>query len=59
MFTTTYDYRVQVRWEATGPQIGAYFGAAVTTGDVNADGWSELFVGAPLFSVIGEVDRNN
>lgn len=53
MFDTTED-QIKVWWEAKGRQLGAYFGAAVATGDVNGDGWSELFVGAPLDSILGK-----
>lgn len=59
MFDTTADQHIKVRWEATGPQLGAYFGAAVATGDVDNDGWSELFVGAPLYTNIGEKERRH
>lgn len=58
VFETTADKQIKVRWEASGPQLGAYFGAAVATGDVNGDGWSELFVGAPLYNSIGEIRRD-
>ncbi|XP_063884882.1 integrin alpha-4-like [Scylla paramamosain] len=52
VFTTdSVTFDIQVQWEATGPQVGSYFGAAVAAGDVDGDGWSELFVGAPLFTV--------
>lgn len=54
MFETTPQEQIKVRWEMTGPQLGSYFGAALATGDVNDDGWSELFVGAPLYSSTGE-----
>ena len=35
----------------TGSQYGEYFGAAVTTADLNSDGFSDLIVGAPLASI--------
>lgn len=58
MFSPPVDQQIRVRWEVEGPQLGAYFGAAVATGDVNDDGWSELFVGAPMFANIGEKERD-
>ncbi|XP_050694208.1 integrin alpha-PS4-like [Eriocheir sinensis] len=33
-----------------GQQMGEYFGAALTAGDVNGDGLTDLIVGAPMFS---------
>jgi hypothetical protein len=37
-------------WSTEGNQIGARFGASVATaGDVNADGYSDVIIGAPFF----------
>ncbi|KAM9326893.1 integrin alpha-V [Gastrophryne carolinensis] len=33
----------------TGEQMAAYFGYAVATTDINADGLADLFIGAPLY----------
>ncbi|XP_034394834.1 integrin alpha-3-like [Cyclopterus lumpus] len=32
-----------------GEQTGSYFGNAVTTADLNNDGWNDLLVGAPFY----------
>jgi len=38
-------------WTADGNQTGAHFGHALgTAGDVNGDGFSDIIVGAPLFT---------
>lgn len=57
MFKDSVTSDIQVLWEAAGPQVGCYFGAAVAAGDVNSDGWSELLVGAPLYTV-GKIQMN-
>lgn len=38
-------------------QLGSYFGASVCAVDLNADGFSDLLVGAPMQSVIREEGR--
>ncbi|XP_018049115.1 PREDICTED: integrin alpha-PS2 isoform X2 [Atta colombica] len=35
----------------TGEQMGAYFGYAVTAGDIDGDGLDDLIVGAPMYTV--------
>ncbi|KAG7172611.1 Elongation of very long chain fatty acids protein-like 7 [Homarus americanus] len=37
------------RTDHTGRQLGGGYGMTVAAGDVTGDGWSELFVGAPLY----------
>ncbi|XP_018536647.1 integrin alpha-5 [Lates calcarifer] len=41
----------------TGEQMGAYFGYAVATTDINSDGMTDLLVGAPMFMVRGSDGR--
>lgn len=43
--------------EMKGKKLGSYFGAAVCAVDLNADGYSDLLVGAPMQSVIREEGR--
>lgn len=38
-------------------QLGSYFGASVCAVDLNADGFSDLLVGAPMQSIIREEGR--
>lgn len=41
----------------TGEQMGAYFGYAVATTDINSDGLVDLLVGAPMYMVQGSGGR--
>ncbi|XP_027018377.1 integrin alpha-4 [Tachysurus fulvidraco] len=43
--------------ETGGSQLGSYYGASVCAVDLNADGLSDLLVGAPLFSTVREEGR--
>ncbi|XP_006183097.1 integrin alpha-4 isoform X1 [Camelus ferus] len=43
--------------EMKGKQLGSYFGASVCAVDLNADGFSDLLVGAPMQSTIREEGR--
>ncbi|XP_062862196.1 integrin alpha-4 [Trichomycterus rosablanca] len=40
--------------ETSGSQLGSYYGASVCAVDLNADGLSDLLVGAPMFSTVRE-----
>uniref|UniRef100_A0A4W4EM39 Integrin alpha-2 domain-containing protein n=1 Tax=Electrophorus electricus TaxID=8005 RepID=A0A4W4EM39_ELEEL len=43
--------------ETSGSQLGSYYGASVCAVDLNADGLSDLLVGAPMYSVVREEGR--
>lgn len=43
--------------ETSGSQLGSYYGASVCAVDLNADGLSDLLVGAPMFSTLREEGR--
>lgn len=43
--------------EMKGKKLGSYFGASVCAVDLNADGLSDLLVGAPMQSVVREEGR--
>ncbi|XP_076858286.1 integrin alpha-4 [Brachyhypopomus gauderio] len=43
--------------ETSGSQLGSYYGASVCAVDLNADGLSDLLVGAPMHSVVREEGR--
>nr|XP_006821909.1 PREDICTED: integrin alpha-9-like [Saccoglossus kowalevskii] len=49
------DFSVLIELE--GQQMGAYFGSSVCVLDLNNDGLSDLFVGAPLYADIVEEGR--
>ncbi|XP_063535855.1 integrin alpha-PS3-like isoform X2 [Cydia strobilella] len=45
---------LRIRAKIEGPQLGAYFGASLTCLDINADGRTDILVGAPNFVGKGE-----
>ncbi|XP_029461777.1 integrin alpha-4 [Rhinatrema bivittatum] len=49
--------QLNILFEATGKKLGSYFGAAVCAVDLNADGLSDLLVGAPMQSTVREEGR--
>lgn len=50
IFRTTEDLQLVIEWVGMGSQLGCGYGHAVAADDVTGDGWSELFVGAPMYS---------
>ncbi|XP_064167388.1 integrin alpha-4-like isoform X1 [Anguilla rostrata] len=48
---------LKIIFEAKGHKLGSYFGAAVCAVDLNADGLSDLLVGAPMYSTMREEGR--
>ncbi|XP_019378406.1 PREDICTED: integrin alpha-4, partial [Gavialis gangeticus] len=49
--------QLKILSELKGKKLGAYFGAAVCAVDLNADGFSDLLVGAPMQSKVREEGR--
>ncbi|XP_023217347.1 integrin alpha-4-like [Centruroides sculpturatus] len=45
-----FDENYMISGELEGSQTGEYYGAAILSVDVNNDGLTDLFVGAPLYS---------
>ncbi|XP_056650073.1 integrin alpha-4 isoform X2 [Monodelphis domestica] len=48
---------LNILYEMKGKKLGSYFGASVCAVDLNADGLSDLLVGAPMHSIIREEGR--
>ncbi|XP_030641701.1 integrin alpha-4 [Chanos chanos] len=48
---------LQIIKETKGKMLGSYFGASVCAVDLNADGWSDLLVGSPMYSIAREEGR--
>ncbi|XP_043271432.1 integrin alpha-PS2 isoform X2 [Venturia canescens] len=42
----------------TGEQMGSYFGYAIAAGDIDSDGYDDLIVGAPMFTVPENTEMN-
>uniref|UniRef100_A0A6G1R8W7 Integrin subunit alpha 4 n=1 Tax=Hypotaenidia okinawae TaxID=2861861 RepID=A0A6G1R8W7_9GRUI len=51
------EKQLNILFELRGKKLGSYFGAAVCAVDLNADGLSDLLVGAPMQSTIREEGR--
>ncbi|XP_010863612.2 integrin alpha-4 isoform X2 [Esox lucius] len=54
---STKSSTLSIIFEVRGEKIGSYFGATVCAVDLNADGLSDLLVGAPMFSTVREEGR--
>lgn len=55
--TFAFDFQVVLyTWELqnirniSGPQIGAYFGYSLASGDIDGDGFDDVIVGSPMFT---------
>ncbi|XP_066089785.1 integrin alpha-4 [Saccopteryx bilineata] len=48
---------LNILYEMKGKKLGSYFGASVCVVDLNADGFSDLLVGAPMQSTVREEGR--
>ncbi|XP_012884259.1 PREDICTED: integrin alpha-4 [Dipodomys ordii] len=51
------EKELNILYEMKGKKLGSYFGASVCAVDLNADGFSDLLVGAPMQSTIREEGR--
>lgn len=51
------ESELTIVYEMKGKKLGSYFGASVCAVDLNADGFSDLLVGAPMQSTIREEGR--
>ncbi|XP_004674531.2 PREDICTED: integrin alpha-4 [Condylura cristata] len=51
------ERKLNILHEMKGKKLGSYFGASVCAVDLNADGFSDLLVGAPMQSIIREEGR--
>ncbi|EHB09171.1 Integrin alpha-4 [Heterocephalus glaber] len=48
---------LNILYEMKGKKLGSYFGASICAVDLNADGFSDLLVGAPMHSTVREEGR--
>lgn len=44
------DSPIKIRQALSGPKFGGYFGYALASTDLNADGYTDLLVSAPYLS---------
>ncbi|XP_006864071.1 PREDICTED: integrin alpha-4 [Chrysochloris asiatica] len=51
------EKELNIVYEMKGKKLGSYFGASICAVDLNADGLSDLLVGAPMQSTIREEGR--
>ncbi|NIG58470.1 lysosome-associated membrane glycoprotein 3 [Pontoporia blainvillei] len=61
-FTKAYIFSIDAKelnilHEMKGKKLGSYFGASICAVDLNADGFSDLLVGAPVQSTVREEGR--
>ncbi|XP_077010475.1 integrin alpha-4 isoform X1 [Tamandua tetradactyla] len=51
------EKELNILYEMKGKKLGSYFGASICAVDLNADGLSDLLVGAPMQSTVREEGR--
>ncbi|NWV76406.1 ITA4 protein, partial [Dasyornis broadbenti] len=51
------EKQLNILFELRGKKLGSYFGASVCAVDLDSDGFSDLLVGAPMYSTIREEGR--
>ncbi|XP_048391026.1 integrin alpha-4 isoform X1 [Stegostoma tigrinum] len=52
-----HEQTLKIIFTAKGKMLGSYFGSSVCAVDLNSDGFSDLLVGAPMYSIIREEGR--
>ena len=40
----------------SGEQMGGYFGYSLASGDIDGDGYEDLIIGAPMFTLPGNLE---
>jgi hypothetical protein len=53
-YGSSYGLSATPDWEMEGEQMGAHFGCAVTSGDLNGDGYSDVIIGADEYDASEE-----